>query len=215
MVSLYVGGVFNSSRDGSFIVQAIKSAKEVYIMFLKTGCKRVVEASNARKGNVKDYLLPRVFGVGFMGLGKYTKKENKKAYQLWHGMLMRCYYEGYLVNKPTYRECSVCEEWHNFQNFTDWFNENYVEGKHLDKDIKIKGNKTYSPEACSFVTLTENNIDSHAKAYLLTSPCRNEFEVYNLNEFCRVNNLTPSNIHKVISGERAHHKGWSAKKITN
>ena len=47
--------------------------------------------------------------------------------------------------------CSVCEEWKHFSNFKKWFDENYIEGFDIDKDILIKGNKVYSPEACSFV----------------------------------------------------------------
>ena len=42
-------------------------------------------------------------------------------------------------------------EWHNFQNFAQWHEENYIEGFVLDKDILQKGNKIYSPENCCFV----------------------------------------------------------------
>ena len=76
-------------------------------------------------------------------------------------MLHRCYDEK-LQEKyyTTYINCSVCTEWHNFQNFAQWYEENYyeVEGERmcLDKDILVKGNKTYSPETCVFVP---NNIN--------------------------------------------------------
>ena len=70
-------------------------------------------------------------------------------------MLIRCY-EPYTINKyPTYIEVIVCKEWHNFQNFAKWYEENYYEigkGKmHLDKDILFKGCKIYSPKTCIFV----------------------------------------------------------------
>ena len=54
-----------------------------------------------------------------------------------------------------YKDCKVCEEWHNFQNFAKWFDENYYEiGNEkmwLDKDILFKDNKIYSPKNCIFV----------------------------------------------------------------
>ena len=53
--------------------------------------------------------------------------------------------------RPTYKDVTVCEEWHCFQNFAEWYDENYVEGWCLDKDILIKENKTYSSKTCCFV----------------------------------------------------------------
>ena len=70
-------------------------------------------------------------------------------------MLERCYYEIVQSKQPTYKGCSVCDEWHNFQNFAKWFDENYYqcgnEKTHLDKDILFKKNKIYSPDTCIFV----------------------------------------------------------------
>ena len=67
-------------------------------------------------------------------------------------MLQRCYDNKTQEKYPTYKGCQVCEEWHNFQNFAKWFEENYyeVEGENIDidKDILCKGNKIYSPQTC-------------------------------------------------------------------
>ena len=77
-------------------------------------------------------------------------------------MLGRCYNEYNLKRRPTYKGCEVCDEWLNFQNFAEWFDNNYYtidnEAVCLDKDILIKGNKTYSPEACVFVPITINSL---------------------------------------------------------
>ena len=70
-------------------------------------------------------------------------------------MLKRCYDPYYLNKRPTYRDCVVCKEWHNFQNFAKWYEENYYEVSgermELDKDILIKNCKIYSPQTCIFV----------------------------------------------------------------
>ena len=77
-------------------------------------------------------------------------------------MLKRCYDEKYHEKHPTYKDCKVCEEWHDFQNFAEWYYNNYyeIEGErmHLDKDILIKRNKVYSPETCVFVPQAINSL---------------------------------------------------------
>ena len=77
-------------------------------------------------------------------------------------MLRRCYSKNSLDASPTYNDCSVCDEWLNFQNFAKWHNENYYEvaneSMHLDKDILKKGNKIYSPETCIFVPSNINKL---------------------------------------------------------
>ena len=70
-------------------------------------------------------------------------------------MLERCYSQKTQEKHTTYKECSVSEEWYNFQNFAEWMDKNYnyetMQKWHLDKDILFKGNKIYSPERCAFV----------------------------------------------------------------
>ena len=96
----------------------------------------------------------KIYGIGFIGVGNY-KSRNKtghtKAYNAWAAMLQRCYDSKLHLRNPTYKECSVIEEWYNFQNFAGWFEKNYIDGYQLDKDLLIKGNKIYSPETCCFV----------------------------------------------------------------
>lgn len=73
------------------------------------------------------------------------------SYATWLQMLTRCYSKTYIKRFPTYKSCRVCKEWLLFSNFKKWFDENYVDGYCLDKDIIIKGNKIYSPVTCCFV----------------------------------------------------------------
>ena len=72
-------------------------------------------------------------------------------YRKWIHMLERCY-DQKLHNKfPTYVGCSVCKDWKSFSTFKSWMETQNWEGKHLDKDLLIKGNKTYSPNTCVFL----------------------------------------------------------------
>ena len=117
-----------------------------------------VTYNNFKRGNIKCPYEPRYYGIGYLGEGKYKMSENgkkTKCYNTWHNMIERCYNPKYQEKYPTYKDCEVCEEWHNFQNFAEWYNDNYYqihgEVMCLDKDILIKGNKIYSPETCVFV----------------------------------------------------------------
>lgn len=94
-----------------------------------------------------------VYGVGvndYEGNIKYNHV-HIQPYHTWGQMLKRCYSKEFLDRQPTYRGCSVCEEWWSFSNFKKWFDDNYVEGYSLDKDILFKHNKLYSPKTCCFV----------------------------------------------------------------
>lgn len=113
-----------------------------------------------------------VYGVGFYGIGHYKAKENGKnlkQYEVWRKMLQRCYDPKYHQKYPTYIDCEVCEEWHNYQNFAKWFDENYyeIDGEKMcfDKDIIIKGNKIYSPETSVFVPQRINKLFTKRQNY--------------------------------------------------
>lgn len=80
-------------------------------------------------------------------------------------MLKRVYSVDHLTKHPTYKGCSVCTEWHNFQVFAKWFSlSNHKYGWHLDKDVVVKGNKHYSPEFCSFIPQEVNKLTNKKKA---------------------------------------------------
>lgn len=104
-----------------------------------------------KDGTIKNPYRKILYNIGYIGEGKY----NRKSYQCWKNMFKRCYDDEYKKLKPTYETCTVCEEWHNYSNFSKWYEENYYkidnETMCLDKDILVKGNKMYSPETCIFV----------------------------------------------------------------
>lgn len=80
-----------------------------------------------------------------------NNEHNSKCYQTWNSMLSRCYNPNNKSHQKTYNNCKVCEEWLTFSNFKKWFNEFYIDGYSLDKDLLIKYNRIYSPETCCFL----------------------------------------------------------------
>ena len=82
-------------------------------------------------------------------------------YEVWHSMLRRCYNERYQERQPTYKGCTVCPDWIYFMNFRKWMMTQDWQGKALDKDLLIEGNKVYSPAICVFVDQTTNNFTTN------------------------------------------------------
>ena len=72
-------------------------------------------------------------------------------YKRWALMLERVYDPRKLEKAPWYKGTSVCTEWLTFSNFAEWFAMHFIEGWELDKDLRIKGNKQYSPSTCLFI----------------------------------------------------------------
>lgn len=209
--SIRPGDVFKSNSYGSFKILSVINAKDVLCEFLDTGYKVTSQAQHIRSGMVKDPLSPSILGVGFFGVGAFSAKSNIEAYQKWKNMLTRCYSDEYQLNNKTYIGCSVCAEWHNFQNFAKWYYDNKpidIEINHLDKDIKVNGNKIYSPSTCMIVTPSANTVEAHCSVRAFISPSGNIVKVLNLSEFARENGLSQPHLSSVCSGKRKSHKGW-------
>ncbi len=145
------------------------------------------------KGKINNPNFPIVYDKGFIGQGTYSSTIDKKTnsvYTRWRNMMARCYSKKYHLKYPTYKNCSVCDEWLNFQNFTKWFNENYIEGYELDKDILIKGNKLYSPQTCCFVPKEINYL------FVKNDKFREELPIgvtYNKNKNYFISSITKNN----------------------
>ena len=140
----------------AFIVNYSHS-NDITVQFKKTG--ELVKSTYQcfKNGEIKSRFTPSVYGVGYLGNEK-TKDENGKiikSYSVWKSMLSRCCSGEFKKKYPTYNNCTVCEEWHNYSNFKKWYDDNYYEideeRMDLDKDILVKGNKVYSPDTCVFV----------------------------------------------------------------
>lgn len=99
-----------------------------------------------------------VEGVGINDADYPVDKGKCPYYQVWLSMLQRCYSERCQKKWPNYIGCSVASEWHLFSSFKTWMKTQNWEGKVLDKDIKVPGNKVYGPNNCLFVTQTINTL---------------------------------------------------------
>ena len=88
---------------------------------------------------------------------KYINIWRCPIYDIWTGMLRRCYSETFLKKYPSYMGCQVCEDWKTFSNFKLWVEEQDFIGKCLDKDLLNRGVRVYSPETCVFISKNLNS----------------------------------------------------------
>lgn len=103
--------------------------------------------------NDADYVVQKWETVGYVN-GKRKRKRVWECpyYQTWMNMLNRCYSSKYQERMPTYKGCSVSEDWLRFSNFRGWMECQDFKDKQLDKDLLFEGNKVYSKETCVFVS---------------------------------------------------------------
>lgn len=106
--------------------------------------------------------MKKVAGVGINDADYkvFWREEGKAhtclAYGRWRDMLRRCYSKGLLRRRPDYKGNSTDEKWHLFSNFKRWYDNNYVEGWEIDKDLLTVGNKVYSEDTCVFIPKSLN-----------------------------------------------------------
>jgi len=159
----YEGMIIDTKNFGRCVViEYIDS----YNILVKFEDETIVKVSNAQilRGSIKNPNKPNVSGVGFVGQGAYSNKSDPECYSYWNCIMERGYCPKYHEKRPTYRDCSVVKEWHNFQNFAEWFYRQIKEdGWELDKDLICKGNRVYGPDTCCFVPRALNILIPHRK----------------------------------------------------
>ena len=160
-----LGKEFPTNRSGNCVVVDYKGFNKVVVKFYEPEFYLTCSLGHLRNGQITNPLFPNMYGVGYIGIGKYSSKD-KRLFSLWSNMLQRSNYEIYHQKFPTYKDVTVCSEWYNFQNFATWCEtqktqstiDGCVEFYDLDKDLLIKGNKIYSPETCCFVPREVNGL---------------------------------------------------------
>jgi hypothetical protein len=160
--TVYLGNIFTTNEGYEIEIIEYINSRNITIKFL-TNKENILktELKEIKKGCIKNPYHNSVYEVGYFGVGLYNS--NIKAYPIWYNMLSRCYSKKQQTKRPSYKGCTVAEEWHNFQVFAKWYEDNCVEDYHLDKDILIKGNKIYSPETCCFVPQEVNSLFTNSK----------------------------------------------------
>ena len=225
--NLEIGDIYKSNSYGDFKIVELdhidKHHEKWYLIeFIETGFPYVTKAQSIKNGSVKDYMLPTVYGVGYLGERNLINNKHKKFIGLWRGMLGRCYSE----SNASYEQyggigVTVDERWHNYKKFAEDIPnlEGYDEDLYerglleLDKDIKQVGinNKVYSKDTCIFITPSENvsfGNDRMRRDVLGYNPKDGLVEVYNCNQFAKDNNIAIGSIYRSIDGESLGACGW-------
>ena len=170
---LKIGDIYESKSYGKF--EIIKFCEKIGglfyydIKFLETNYILFhVEKKEIQNGSVYDPYYPSYEKVGYLGKGKFNKTKDKIVFDTWQKIFIRCYndkdsnYNAYGAKGVT-----VCEEWHNFQNFCEFFYKYKKDDWELDKDILCNINnikpKYYSPETCIFLPPYLNGFLSNDK----------------------------------------------------
>lgn len=90
-----------------------------------------------------------VLGVGINDLDVCAL--GNKCYEIWHSILQRTVDEEYKSSHKAYQNATICDEWLLLSNFKLWFDEHYVDGYCIDKDLLGLNGKVYSPNTCCMI----------------------------------------------------------------
>lgn len=111
--------------------------------------------SVSKTGKTRNDIKKVLYGCAFCD--SEVSVRGLRSYRVWRGILDRCFNVAFQEKEPTYKGCSICNEWLLFSAFEEWFNNHYVEGFEIDKDLLSGvGCKLYSPETCVFLPMEIN-----------------------------------------------------------
>lgn len=206
-----------------------KQSYSYYLCEFEDGTLVEVRYMHITDGQIKNPNYPSVFGIGYIGQGKWKSCINykrTKEYNLWKRMIDCCYniqskdYINYGAKGVT-----MDSRWHNFQTFCEDIQ--YLEGYNLWKD---KNNyeldkdmicdrlsihpKIYSKDTSMFISKSENGGYSSLTgltyiANRISDNYEEEFSV--ITKFAQKYNLQYQNISNCIKDKVKQHKGWTFK----
>jgi hypothetical protein len=154
---IIVGQTYTSSKGLDFVVKEVNSATNIVVRFLEPfQYTTKTTAYSIRKRIISNPMEKTIAGIGFIGVGKYSSSRTNignSMFERWYSIFRRVHLETSSLGNKSYHDASICEEWHNFQNFAQWMVDQNLQDKswHLDKDLLVKGNKTYGPDTCIFL----------------------------------------------------------------
>lgn len=114
-------------------------------------------------------MVKLVYGVG-VNDRKYlagVRGKPTKEYDLWRGLLKRCYHLKYQKRNPTYAHCQASENFKSYSYFHEWCQSQIGFGQsnfQLDKDLIQRRNKLYSEDTCLFLPRELNLLLINCKA---------------------------------------------------
>lgn len=224
---LIINNVYYNKHGHRFVIIYIDSSNAkrwiLTVKFIDTGFITTVSEYTITSGNVKDYMVPHIFGIGYNTKGSI---QYPKIYRLWYNMLFRCYSEKSSdFNSYGAIGVSVHPRWHDFYNFLndvpyimgydeDAFNNGQLV---LDKDYLQQhvapGNKIYSLETCCFLDSRSNavlrNSEKYRNKFTAISPDNTIYHVNGIKQFAREFKLRDYYINLGINEPNRKHKGWS------
>jgi len=160
----------NSSGNYLTVLERADATKSLYRVLLDSGITQIMGSKEIRNGKWKDNMSPTLYGIGFIGDGVHMSKvggTNTSTYDVWRGIMRRCYDVNLKSHYPTYGGAgiTVAEDWHNFQNFAEWYQVECLKlpdiKLNIDKDLK--GGKIYSPDNCVLLPYKLNNFITNSK----------------------------------------------------
>lgn len=126
---------------------------------------------------------------------KYTRKNHKRLYGIWHGMLNRTE-ESHNPAYKYYKDISVCYDWHSFREFRNWALANgYADNLTIER-IDNEGN--YEPGNCKWATMKEQAQNRrNSKKETINGVTKT------MSEWCRIYGVDYQRIYQRVR------KGWS------
>ncbi len=236
---VYLNGSTWDTKHGSYMVlspsskrigKKQESGRVYWVKYLNDDPSMccVLEAcvSSVRNGTLKNPMERVMRGIGYVGIGDYSRQSHRALYAKWKGMFSRCYPTRRTKANKCYIGCYVHEDWHSFQQFCvdvvslanyDLFLAD-PGSYHLDKDVLCGGNKCYSKDTCTFLRAYDNlsapiRYDTTAE-YHARNIESNEIIVFsNLSAFARDHGMSIANLCRAIKDDHRTCKGFVVNKI--
>jgi len=158
-----VGQSYFNRKGEEYEVIEYNDRKNILIRFKDNlSFTKTIASWDIKRGAIKNPGERYAYGVGYTGDGWFKPNTHRQHYDKWIRMMERCY----SGNFSSYTDCVVENNWHNFQDFSEWFESKLLLWKdnnvksHLDKDILSENNigKLYSSKTCCLVPARLNLI---------------------------------------------------------
>ena len=150
--------------------------------------------------------------------GKLKQVWTCPYYVKWYSMLRRCFCPKCQERQPTYKGCTICEDWKYLSSFIRWVDNQPIrdwQDCEADKDFFSGGNKHYSPETVIFVSKMVNGFITNCRKsrgeYIIGVSRCNKSKKNPYSSTCR-NPFGGTEYLGLYSTELEAHKTWQAKK---